>query len=170
MKRYKSIFKEDINTNANELAEKIQEEIQKIFPKSFVSAKFTSNIYPNITVIFTLGKDKSEWNNGIQRNDPAYHAFMIGGKSRYGISNEGEIKESLVCEEIQGSTWGFYIKSKEGSYNAMDRFKLPFRKVTSTPDKIIEVLKKYFLLLKTELKKNKDNMMDYHLQLIGDKF
>src|SRR5512147_1857403 len=95
---YKRKYRESIEDNAVELAEEIQKEIQKIFPKSGVSVKFTSNLIPSISIMFTLGKDKTEYTNGIINNDPAFIKMNVYGQEKKNISDTGNIIGILILE------------------------------------------------------------------------
>jgi hypothetical protein len=167
MKRYKSILKEDINTNATEFCKALETEIQKIFPKSFIQAKWDTNIYSSIWLIFTLGKDKSDYLHGYRENDVAYTTIQIGGKSRQGITKNGEIIEPMSLRLSQG---GKFLIKPEDSFRAYSSIKVPFRSVTGTPEKIIDYLKKYFISFKRALQENREKLTDDYLKLIGDKF
>ena len=162
---YKSQFRESISDNANDLAIEIENTIKKIFPKSAVKAEFNSRMYPSITVWFTLGKDKSEYINGIEQNDIAHMRLTIDGKGQE-IGKDGEIKGLL---QVENSSPSFRIKS-ESPYMAFGRMKVPFRKASGSSEKIVEYIKKYFITFKKALQDNKDKIPDNDLKLIGDKF
>lgn len=168
MKKYKPIIlKENIN-NANDLAKELEKEILHIFPHSYVDAEFSSHLYPSIILRFALGKDKHEWNHGYIENDPARMIINISAVRESNIDKEGNILGPL---EVTNDFSRFYIKPPEGSYLAMGKIKIPFRKLTTDNlDKIIEYLKKYFMVLKKTLQENRENLMPEHLKLIGNKF
>jgi hypothetical protein len=166
MKPYKRLFKEDANSNANELSQEIEKEILKIFPKSYVDVKFDSHIFPGITIKFGLGKDKSEWPNGYWENDPAQMFIFIRGQKESDLSKDGTINGLLYVENKSGS---FLIKPTD-RFMAYSKIKVPFRKTIGNGEKIIQYLKKYFLTFKKALQDNRDKMTDEHIQLIGDKF
>lgn len=167
MEKYKRLFKEDINSNAVELAQEIKNEILKIFPKSYVNSTFSDNIISTITVRFALGKDKSEWEHGYWDNDPAQMILHIYGQNESNISKDGIINGLIYVETKYGS---FLVKPDTGSHYAYSRVKVPFRKTTGNGEKIVQYLKKYFLTFKKVLQDNKDRMTDEHIKLIGDKF
>lgn len=168
MKIYERQFDEHGSniTNANVLATEIEKEVSKIFPHSYIHAEFSSSIHPSMTVRFALGKDKSEWVNGYMDNDPISMLIFIYGKEK-NIEDNGDISGNLYTKTLMSS---FVIKPSAGSYYVYDRVKVPFRKTTGSPEKILDYLKKYFLLLKKELQANRNNLTDEHLALIGNKF
>lgn len=151
-------------TPAHKLGEDMKAAVQKIFPKSLVYGGYEVSLGSgSIFVTFTLGKDDKDFANRIEFNDPARTIFAI---SR-GFDTEGNItSDKLVLERTHGT--GFAVNPAEGSYYAMDRHKVGFRKTTGDSKKMVDAIKKYFEKLKKELKANKDNV--YGLDLIKDKF
>ena len=154
-------------TNANDMCLAIEEQVKRIFPDSMANVGFSNNLMSSITLYFTLGKDKSEYINGYWDNDPAKTIFHISGKVIEDIKDDGEITGPLSCEMLTGS---IYTKPPKDSYLAMGRIKVPYRKTTGTPEKIIESIKKHFTNLKKTLQDNRENLTDDSLALIGDKF
>lgn len=61
----------------DEFISKLTDSVKKIFPKSHVNIYSGTNLGSSITFKFALGKDRSEWGNGIRENDPLYHIFHI---------------------------------------------------------------------------------------------
>jgi hypothetical protein len=151
VKLVESSFKEE-ETDAALFSKELENEIQKIFPKSNIKV-IPKNILGDLDVMvyFTLGKNESEYVNKISKNDPAYHILSISGAEK-----TGEILKPLTLDVDQGA--GFMINPPEGSHLAMDRIKVPFRKATGDKNKIKKALVDYFIKLKTELKKNVDNI------------
>lgn len=147
------------DTPAGKLAEEMKKVVQKIFPKSTVYGGFDSDLSPGITIGFLLGKDRNEFSNGIEHNDPARTIFSISG-SRGVMDNDGNIlADKMVLERISG--YGFYL-------NDYERHKIGFRKTTGDSKKMITAIKKYFEKLKKELQANKENVQN--IDLIKDKF
>ncbi len=64
--------------SAKEFASELEAKIKEIFPSSHVIIRFKRDIgNPAIIGQFAVGKDNSEWDNGIIHNDPAFHQFWI---------------------------------------------------------------------------------------------
>jgi hypothetical protein len=140
--------------NTFDLVTEIESTIKKICPDSYLSVKFSNSLYPNITIVFAMGKDKTEWSNGIIHNDPCHTILSVDG-----MSKDGEFKDTLTTERILG---GGVYDSEYGSH------KIPFRKKTVKSEqyqKIIDVISDYFKKVKTtynelypESKKSKISM------------
>ena len=147
--------------NGTKIATKLETELKKLFPNSYVDVKFSNRIYPSISGVFTLGKNKSEWEGGIPNNDPARTSFIIDGFDKEG---------NLLKDKIKfDSSNGFFVYTKppEGSNLAMGKERLSVRKKTATPDKIVKHTVDSFTNFKKLIKSVKNNMMDHHLKLIG---
>ncbi len=125
---------------ADELAKEIENIIKKHFPNSLTFAKFSNNLYPSIRLTFALGKDKSQWSNGIIHNDPAHHVFIIEG-----FDKEGNLGEKIAIEGHIGS--GVYTKP-----NASGKVTIPFRKKTGKPELVKKHIDAYFAKLKEAAK------------------
>jgi hypothetical protein len=148
----------------DEFVKKLEATIKKIFPKSYIQIYASKNLGASITFRFALGKDKSEWVNGIIQNDPLFHTWMIGWNS----FTEGHfIKDKIEADMSVGGT--LKIKPEEGSYMAFGRVKIGWRKKTDTPDKIIKHFDNYFKKVKQTLKSNKDNLPDEDKRLNKNK-
>lgn len=147
-------------TEADDFAGKIQKTIEKIFPKSFVHVRFKKNLGKSIQISFLLGKDKSEWINGIPENDPMKHMFFIW-LDRMGDDNI--IPDKISIELSQGGS--LYVMPKEGSHLAYDSVKIGWRKKTGTPEQILKHIDDYFKKAMKVLKNNKDRMDDRHSHL-----
>ena len=166
MEKIKSVFNESYQNNAVEFVSKIEQEIKKIFPKSYADVEFSKGLGTSIVIAFALGKDKSEWVNGYFENDLVAMRMFIWGKQDDNITREGEIVGDL---ELKNDSSSFVIKPTD-KYTAYSRVKVPFRKATGNPDKILVYIKKYFTNFKKVLQDNRENMTDEHLKLVGDKF
>jgi hypothetical protein len=136
----------------DELAQALEDTVKKIFPKSFVLADFTTRLGASITLRFLLGKDKSEWSNGIPENDPLKQSLSIWLDKTPATDS---LPEKVTIENHGGS---MTIKPQEGSRNAYDRIKLPWRKKTDTPEKIVAHVKTYFERVMKIYKDNKDQV------------
>jgi hypothetical protein len=144
-------LKEQI-TDANVLSEKIEDVFYKHFPKSFIISEFKSNIYPSIWIQIALGAGKSEFNNGIINNDPIYTTISIDG-----MEKDGSINRPLKMESSM--KFGVMIKSEDPMY-VFQTIKVPFRKTTGTPEKILVALDRAFSRLYDAVKANADKVKD----------
>lgn len=115
--------------NGVEIAKQLQENIQGILPKSFVSVKFTYNLYPCITLRFA--KD-TIWSNNIIQNDPAYMLFFIDGFKRIERDTMGELLSNKIKLEVRS--------------NNLHKIN-PLRNKTASPEKMIEYITNYFVKL-----------------------
>ena len=61
--------------------------MSSLFPRSYINVRFTKNILPSIVVSFAIGKDNTEWSNGIINNDPFHQIFHI-----FGFNKNGELE------------------------------------------------------------------------------
>jgi hypothetical protein len=164
MKTYQQILREAI-TNVDDFVLQLDAAIRKIFPKSYIEVRSSSSLGKSISVRFTLGKDKSEWTNGIIQNDVLFSSWMVGWNS---FDNEGNfIKDKIEAEISTGGS--LKIVPGEGSHMAFDRAKIGWRKKTASPDKIIQHFTNYFKKAKKVLKDNKDKIPPRDMELIGKK-
>jgi hypothetical protein len=143
--------------DGNEMASDIQDTIQKIFSKSFVSARFQSNIAPGITLFFALGKDKSEFENGIVHNDPMHHVIHIGTGE---FGENGEIPNKIKMDAGIGGK--LYVLGKETMSG--DRIKLGWRMKNGTPEQIVKTLKDYFTKARKIYDENKERIRSLALR------
>jgi len=148
----------------SEFVDSLEKAIKKIFPKSLVIVKASKNLGSSIDFTFALGKDKSEFANGIIQNDPLLHKFTIGWNS---FTEDRFIKDKIEVEAIQGGI--LTVMPEEGSHMAYGRVKLGFRKKTAPPEGIIKHLDNYFKKVKKILKDNMDNLTDEDRELAKKK-
>jgi len=113
--------------NAQEIAQELENRVKALLPESFVSIKFTSHLYPLITVRFAKSKT---WMNGIIQNDPFFTMMFIEG-----FTEQGEAYPKQKLE----------IRSINRSY--------PLRGKTAEAEKLIAYLEKYFVGVKNFLDK-----------------
>lgn len=164
MKTYQQILREEIS-NVHDFVSKLEAAIRKVFPKSYVEVRASSNLGKSIGVRFALGKDKSEWVNGIIQNDPLFSSWMVGWQS---FDDEGNwTKDKIEAELSTGGT--LKIIPEPGSHMAFSSAKIGWRKKTAPPDKIIQHFANYFKKAKKVLKDNKDKIPSEDMKLIGKK-
>lgn len=164
MKTYQQILREAV-TNVDDFVLQLDSAIRKIFPKSYIEVRKSTSLGKSISVRFTLGKDKSEWTNGIIQNDVLFSSWMVGWNS---FDDEGNfIKDKIEADISTGGS--LKIVPGEGSRMAFDRAKIGWRKKTASPDKIIQHFANYFKKAKKVLKDNKDKIPPRDMELIGKK-
>jgi hypothetical protein len=148
----------------DEFTAKLKSTIKKHFPKSKVEAWSSTNLGSSISLSFALGKDKSEWVNGIIENDPLLHRFMIGWNS---FAEGRFIKDKIQAELTIGGS--MLVEPEEGSRMAYGRKKIGWRKKTDTPEKIITHFDNYFKKMKKVLKDSIEDMPKKHYELNKNK-
>lgn len=139
----------------------IQSSIKNLFPNSAVKVSGGSGIgSDSIFITFTIGKDKSEWSNGISQNDPMYHSIIIHGiVGPDGNINDGKFQTDAGIARLS-------VKPEEGSYMAFDNIKTGWRKFSLPADKIPARLDKYFKNLKKLAKDNIDRFTDNDIDVV----
>lgn len=143
----------------------LESTVKKIFPKSFILSKASTNLGSSISLVFALGKDRSEWVSGIIENDPLFHRFMIGWNS---FAEGRFIKDKIEAELSTGGS--LKINPEQGSHMAFGRAKIGWRKKTDTPDKIVDYIGNYFKKVKKVLMDNKENIPARDMELLKNKF
>ena len=113
---------------------------------------------------FALGKDRSEWANGIIQNDSLYHLMMIGWNS---FTEDHFIKDKIEAELTVGGR--LKIDPQGGSRMAFDFVKIGWRKKKDTPEKIINHIVSYFKKVKQVLMDNKDKLPEFDKALLVKK-
>jgi hypothetical protein len=109
-----------------ELAERIALVIKRIFPNSYIESRYSTSLCESIDVRFALGKNSSEWKNGIIQNDPAYTVIHI-----YPVEDGYQVVSNCI---------GFRNRTTYKTDN------LGWRdaKKPITEEKVISVIKTYF--------------------------
>jgi len=146
----------------------LDKRLKSVFPKSAVIVKFSRNITPAVTIIFTMGKDKSEYPNGIWQNDPAGQSFLIF-LDRDIKSDEEDMPEKVTIDAT-GRGGSILVKPEEGSYMVYSSVKTGWRKKTGSPSKIANYTEDYFKKLKQVWKANIKNLTPEHYKLLGKKY
>lgn len=136
----------DKDGEAEKLAADIGKAIKKHFKKSFINSRVAKMLGKAIVVTFALGKDKSEWSNGIIDNDKAFHKFMIHLSDSSGsyLGDDGSLPDKLTIEMLQGGS--IYGPNFTGSA------KVGWRKKTGSPEAIVKHMDKYFEKLRKTIK------------------
>ena len=139
-------------TTADELAKEIENTFKKYFSNSYVDSSFDRHLSSDITVRIALAKDRNEAINKIMENDPMKAIFFIDLDRK--VDSEGKIIQPLMVERISG---GGLFWFPVGERN-MKRIKVPFRKTTSDPTKIVKVFETHFKELQKAVKDNAESL------------
>jgi hypothetical protein len=94
-----------ISITNTDMAKLVETAIQKSFPNSFIKVETKGPLgSTDVWVRFALGKDKSEWENGIIQNDPLHMIFRIEGwdDDKSGQNGAHLDPKSLKARLIQG--------------------------------------------------------------------
>lgn len=142
------------------------EEFKKLMTKTYL--KYFPN--GNLTLSFgALGKDSIsisttllDYVNVTRHNDPMLHTFWLHKSID---TATGNLLANVVFEKDRGS---LLVNPEEGSYLAMDRVKIPFRKKTGSPRSVVAYFDKYLKKAKDVVKDNADNV--YGRSKIDDKY
>ena len=148
-------FKEYINEKNNdnneletEIKNSLETEFYKIFPNgNFISSRPTLGsdaLYVHISAVNMNSNDFKKELNGIPQNDPIRTMFMIDFTNPDNITLESDGTRIAV-------------KPEEGSYMAMSKVKVPFRKSRS---KDVKTLTKKWNTYLTKVKKAVQENMD----------
>lgn len=149
---------------AEQLRDELEAKIRATFPDSFVNVKIGTGLSGGtISIGFLLGKDKTEWQNQIQHNDPARHSIMIflGDKNTDIVPNNADVQLA------QGGS--ISVKPPQGSYLAYGRVKTGWRNFKGDGPTIVRKIDAYFKKLKEVIKDNVDNMVPRDAELAKKK-
>ncbi len=129
--------------NTQELITNLKTAFETQFPESYIDVCTTKLIGLHIWIEFALGKDKSEWNHGIIRNDAFHGRFIIE------INDDGTLPEKLETELSIGGN----ITTKR-----FDRIKTGYRKIKGNPTQVSTKFEKYFKKAKGILVENRNEL------------
>ena len=140
---YKELYSEPL--------QKLKDSVKQIFP----NAKFSAEVYqgfgsPTLSTSFYLISEREDQSHNIVDNDPVVTKFIAHLPK---VHPTKDIKFKL--ELLRG---GLYLEPSEGSYLAMERLRIPFRKSTGTIDKQVDKLVKYFEVVGKTILENKDSI------------
>lgn len=143
---------------AKDAALEIERNIRKVFPNSHVDVGLVQSLGDySIDVEFALGKDSSEWDFAIMRNDPLLTQVTIEGDGDMGILNkDGTLATNFKTDLISGGK----ILSRENEGFRSKSIKVGFRSTKGNLKKMIDSLNSYFVKLKKVAKDNKDQIRD----------
>jgi hypothetical protein len=138
----------EATSDAAKMAEDIGKILKKEFPKSYVSVEFDTHFVPDITVRIMLGKDRSEWANGIWQNDRLGHTSIITG-----FDDDGNFTGDKV--DVRLVSGGHWTIDEAPQHMAFGRLKIGWRNFKAKPD---QVAKKYAEFAKKTKKIALDNL------------
>lgn len=137
-----------------DFVKRLENSIKSVFPDSFIQVQYRPSMGSrSILVRFALGKDKSEWANGIIQNDPLFHVMWI-----YGINEDGSLKDKMKMEAHSGGRLILKETDETGFRNKL--VKLGFRSMTGVPDKIVKGVGNYLKKAKNIFKQYEDQLRD----------
>ena len=136
---------------AQQLAQEIEKTFQKYFPQSGINAKYTTNISPSIMVTIALAANKSEAPNNIIENDPMMARFAMHLEGSV-VKETGMLSGDITVERFTGVGLGWH------SSNGYQKIKVPFRKTTGDPQKILKAFDRHFSRLRDAVKENAEEL------------
>lgn len=155
MQKISKFLNKNANQDVEKWVEKLDAELKQILPKSFIQVRFVTRLGKSIQVDMTLGKDRSEWANGIEHNDPLRQTIFIWAESQHDKWPESGLPEKLKAENSGGT---LLVKPAPGSFYAFDRVKLGWRNKTGTPDVIFKYIVDYVKKVKNIITENNDKL------------
>lgn len=139
--------------NAITFNAKVKETFLKYFPNGYIGSfgyTFGGGLYWKAGLI----RDVKDCSGGYRENDVLQLTFGI--EKNFKRETPEEIEGKIVVE-FQSAV--FYTEPDAGSYLAMQRNKVPSRKINNVPEKVLETLDKYFNetrdLMKVQIENNK---------------
>ena len=154
--RFKELFNINEQIESEDFSDKIKNIMLKYFPNSYANAKYSKGFKDSIYGVFTLGKDKSEYQNGIHNNDPLIHTFHIWFKQN----------DKYDLEWSQGSM----TVKPDKPYMAYGRVKTGIRdKNNASSDEILKTLDNFFKKLPSIIKTNADKIHHDDIELFKKK-
>lgn len=130
-----------------DLMKNVEAEFNKLFPNGHVFTDTRKTIgRPYIIVSIGMIKDAKDAPSGYRDNDPMMHKYMVD------IKGENDYELTL----LQGS--GISTNPEAGSYLAMGRHKVPFRKSKGDSKRILTTFKRHFSRLREGLNKVSHNV------------
>lgn len=122
-----------------EFKDKIKEIYSSKFPNSICNISLGSLGRDTAYIKWYLMKDSSEVSGGIAGNDLFHIMFILETEQEVDLLDDTELPEKIILSVHQNS-----ITTKPtNQYMAYGSTKLPFRKTTNTPEKILSTLQKY---------------------------
>lgn len=147
-----SIIQKEASIDATSFVGELESSVKKVFPDSYVSVSYGAFGKESINISVLLGKDKSEWVNGISQNDPLNFSAWCHDC----IDDNGNMKDTITIE-FKGASLS--IKS-DNPMLAFGRVKIPVRKKSGTPEEVLKHIVQMAEKAKQIIKQNLDKMTD----------
>ena len=149
VKDYQDLYSDDL--------QKLKDNYTSIFPNGKINARVYSGIgNPTLSVSFLLIGNNEDQSNGIVDNDPIITKFIAHLPCIESPSKETKFKVERLVGDLS-------IRPPEGSYLAMGRVRLPYRKSTGDIGKQIQNLTKYFKKVGQTVIDNKYNLYNKNI-------
>ncbi len=145
-----NIYEQGKTHSIETLGDEFKKIFLKFFPKSLVIITYDERFGTTMSVKFLLAKDKSEATGGILENDPMKTIFHVDLRGSVDNTNVIDDKISLSIYTAPG----FLVKAPPEVNLVYTRVKVPFRKVTGPPDKILKAFHDYISKLHAEIVKH----------------
>jgi hypothetical protein len=143
IKEYQDLYAPDL--------QELKDNFYSIFPNGKISAQVFNGIGdPTLGISFYMIGERTDQSHNIVDNDPV-HTKFIAHLPKIHPTKETKFK----VEYLMG---GLSVKPEEGSFMAMGRVKLPYRKSTGDISKQVKNLTKYFKKVGQAVIDNKDNL------------
>lgn len=149
--------------NAIEFNSKVKETFKKYFPNGYI-ASFKYTLGGGIYWKAGLIQDAKDCSGGYRENDLLLLTFST---HNIAYDSEQDINKKIAVEFLQAA---FYTMPEPGSYMAMQRNKVPSRKINNVPEKVLVTLDKYFKETRDLIKAQIDNNNLYHQESIPKKY
>lgn len=146
-------LKADNEFSPENMVTAIKTSFLKHFPDSFISISATSGSDVIVIMKLALGKNNSEYLNGIVQNDPMHTVISVTGWDK-------DRKPTSKMRVENSSNYGLMLKAPAGSWKSYESLKL-WRNFTCAPEKVVPTLDKYFAKLKEAVKNNLDRLPEY---------
>lgn len=150
---FEEFKKGKINEDYSDFAKELENSVKSVFPDSYVQVRPSKD---SVTLFFRLGKDKTEWKNGIEENDVAIHNI------HYFIQRDN----TFSAESNYGS---ISVKPPVGSHYAYGRVRTGWRNFKADQANCVRKTTDYFKKLKNIIKDNISNMVDYDADIAKKK-
>lgn len=169
-------IKESDTTNSSTMTvqdfmSKIEDTYHKYFPNSACFARFKMFLgKPYIAIHCFFAKDQSELSGGYWENDMINISFNINLPKDI-ESTDDYMPDSVVLETMRGTSFLTKPYKPEDKYCAYGTTKVPFRKTTGTPTKIIASFDKFSKKLYDTIvsEYNADHLDSKHAELAKNK-
>ena len=148
-------------TVIKDFLEAVTEKYKIYFNECICDARLVRCLGKTIFIDCYLAKDKTEFQNNIVQNDPMKVTFAITVPDD--ITVDDYLPDVITIESYQRC----YTTKPENKYLCYDLKKVPFRKTTGDPDKILKTLDKFFAKLYDSMVDDykNDNLTEFEAKL-----